>query len=108
MVSQDGLSLLSFNGEIYNFVELKDELRGRGISFRGHSDTEVLLQSYLHWGTGVFNRLNGMWAFVLWDGRQRKLVVSRDRFGAKPLYYAHLGATWIFASEYSASRCGFR
>ena len=102
MLSQDGLSLLSFNGEIYNFVELRDELRCRGISFRGHSDTEVLLESYLHWGAGVFNRLNGMWAFVLWDGRRRKLIVSRDRFGVKPLYYARLGDTWIFASEIKA------
>ena len=102
MLSRDGLSLLSFNGEIYNFVELRNELRSRGISFRGHSDTEVLLESYLYWGSAVLNRLNGMWAFVLWDGRRRKLIVSRDRFGVKPLYYARLDATWIFASEIKA------
>ena len=102
MLSQDGLSLLAFNGEIYNFVELREQLRGGGISFRGHSDTEVLLESYLHWGSGVFDRLNGMWAFALWDGRRRKLIVSRDRFGVKPLYYARVGETWIFASEIKA------
>jgi asparagine synthase (glutamine-hydrolysing) len=102
MVSDDGLSLLCFNGEIYNFVELRDELRGHGVSFRGTGDTEVLLKAYEQWGSEAFNRLNGMWAFALWDGRRRTLVVSRDRFGVKPLYWARLDGVTIFGSEIKA------
>jgi asparagine synthase (glutamine-hydrolysing) len=102
MVSDDGLSLLCFNGEIYNFVELRDELRGHGISFRGTGDTEVLLKAYEHWGSEAFNRLNGMWAFALWDGRRRTLVVSRDRFGVKPVYWARVDGVTIFGSEIKA------
>jgi asparagine synthase (glutamine-hydrolysing) len=102
MVSEDGLSVLCFNGEIYNFVELREELRARGVCFRGSGDTEVLLKAYEHWGAEALNRFNGMWAFVLWDGRRRKLVASRDRFGVKPLYYLRLDETWILASEIKA------
>jgi asparagine synthase (glutamine-hydrolysing) len=102
MLSDDGLSLLCFNGEIYNFVELRDELRAYGVSFRGTGDTEVLLKAYEHWGSEAFNRLNGMWAFALWDGRRRMLVVSRDRFGVKPLYWARLEGVTIFGSEIKA------
>jgi asparagine synthase (glutamine-hydrolysing) len=102
MVSEDGLSVLCFNGEIYNFVELREELRSRGAQFRGSGDTEVLLRAYEHWGAEALNRFNGMWAFVLWDGRRRKLIASRDRFGVKPLHYARVGETWILASEIKA------
>jgi asparagine synthase (glutamine-hydrolysing) len=102
MLSSDGLSLLCFNGEIYNFVELRDQLRSHGFSFRGTCDTEVLLKAYEHWGREAFNRLNGMWAFALWDGRRRSLVVSRDRFGVKPLYCGRLDGVTIFASEIKA------
>jgi asparagine synthase (glutamine-hydrolysing) len=102
MVSDDGLSLLCFNGEIYNFVELRAELQAHGLRFRGTGDTEVLLKAYEHWGTDAFNRLNGMWAFVLWDGRRRTLVASRDRFGVKPLYWATVGETTILGSEIKA------
>jgi asparagine synthase (glutamine-hydrolysing) len=99
MVSDDRLSLLCFNGEIYNFVELRDELRAHGVAFRGTGDTEVLLKAYEQWGSGAFNRLNGMWAFTLWDGRRRALIASRDRFGVKPLYWATVDGCTILASE---------
>ena len=102
MVSDDGLSLLCFNGEIYNFLELRDELRALGISFRGTGDTEVLLKAYEQWGSNAFNRLNGMWAFVLWDGRRRTLVASRDRFGVKPLYWTTVEGVTILGSEIKA------
>jgi len=102
MFSDDGSMVLVFNGEIYNYVELRRELEQQGVAFRSRSDTEVLLKSYEHWGEGAFARFNGMWAFTLWDGRKRKLVACRDRFGVKPLYYAVVEGTWIFASEIKA------
>jgi asparagine synthase (glutamine-hydrolysing) len=102
MVSDDALTVLAFNGEIYNFLELRNALSAEGITFRGTGDTEVLLKAYECWGPGVFNRLNGMWAFVLWDGRRRTLVACRDRFGVKPLYYATVDGTLIFGSEIKA------
>ncbi len=102
MFSDDGSIVLSFNGEIYNFVELKAELEARGVRFRSRCDTEVLLRAYEYWGEDAFNKFNGMWAFTLWDARNRKLVASRDRFGVKPLYYTVVDGTWIFASEIKA------
>jgi asparagine synthase (glutamine-hydrolysing) len=77
---------LVFNGEIYNYIELQRELTARGRRFRSHGDSEVLLQAYLEWGTAAFTRCIGMWAVALYDGRSRKLVLSRDRFGIKPLF----------------------
>jgi asparagine synthase (glutamine-hydrolysing) len=102
MVSEDGASVLAFNGEIYNFLELRRALSGAGVSFRGTGDTEVLLKAYECWGAHALNRLNGMWAFVLWDGRRRALIASRDRFGVKPLYYALVDDVLIFSSEIKA------
>ena len=90
------------NGEIYNFGELRDELCSAGVEFRGRSDTEVLLRAYERWGEGAFERLNGMWALALCDGAARKLVVSRDRFGIKPLYCTAVDGAWVFASEVKA------
>jgi asparagine synthase (glutamine-hydrolysing) len=78
---------LVFNGEIYNYRELRQELLGLGHSFRSYSDTEVLLKAYAHWGADCLQRLNGMWAFALWDVRQQMLFCSRDRFGEKQLYF---------------------
>lgn len=101
-VSEDQSLVLAYNGEIFNYVELRDELRAAGHSFRGGSDTEVLLRAYEHWGVACLERLNGMWSFALWDGRERKLVASRDRFGIKPLHFARVGETWVFASEIKA------
>ena len=99
MVNDDGSMILAFNGEIYNYLELRAELQAKGAVFRGRSDTEVLLRAYEHWGTSALGKFNGMWAFTLWDGRQRKLVASRDRFGVKPLYYTVVDGTWVLASE---------
>jgi len=91
---------LVFNGEIYNYRELRQELLALGHSFRSYSDTEVLLKSYARWGAECVHRLNGMWAFALWDMREQKLFCSRDRFGEKQLYFrkSTTGDFW-FASE---------
>ena len=79
--------VVTYNGEIYNFRELRAELEGAGYAFTSDSDTEVLLAAYAHWGTDCVTRFHGMWAFALWDAAERKLVLSRDRFGKKPLYF---------------------
>jgi asparagine synthase (glutamine-hydrolysing) len=89
---------ISFNGEIYNFLELRKELERRGFHFRSHSDTEVILYGYLAWGEKVFTRLRGMFAIAIWDRVSRKLVLGRDRFGKKPLYYARVGNLLLFGS----------
>ena len=92
-----------FNGEIYNHAELRAELKARGSVFvTDHSDTEVLLHGYREWGEGFVERLNGMWAFVIYDREKRRLFGSRDRFGKKPLYYFHEGDTFAYASELPA------
>jgi asparagine synthase (glutamine-hydrolysing) len=101
-VSADGTCVLAYNGEIFNYVELRDELAAAGVRFRTDGDTEVVLAAWQRWGADAFPRLNGMWALVLWDARRRELIASRDRFGVKPLYAAQVGATWLFASEIKA------
>jgi asparagine synthase (glutamine-hydrolysing) len=94
---------VTFNGEIYNYLELRSELIGLGHKFRSSSDTEVLLQAYERWGAECLTRLNGMFAFVILDQRTRKLLVARDRFGEKPLYYSRLPqGGFAFASEAKA------
>src|SRR5205814_5302828 len=80
--------LLVYNGEIYNAPELKAMLQSAGHCFRGHSDTEVLLRAYEQWGLDCLDRLRGMFAFALWDARCSRLLMARDHFGIKPLYYA--------------------
>src|SRR5215831_18786292 len=99
MASGDGSILLLFNGEIYNFRELRLELKAFGHSFRSESDTEVILAAYSQWGKEMFARLEGMWAIVLLDLRARKLLMSRDRFGIKPLFYHRAGSRLMMASE---------
>jgi len=84
MTTPSGDLTISFNGEIYNFVELREELRACGHVFHTAGDTEVLLAAYREWGEACLTRLNGMWAFALWDAPRRKLFCSRDRFGVKP------------------------
>ena len=88
-----------FNGEIYNFEPLRDELEGRGHRFRTKSDTEVIIHGYKQWGTGVFDRLNGMFGIALWDVRRRRLVLARDAMGIKLVYYAIRNGTLWFGSE---------
>ena len=93
---------LTFNGEIYNFIEIRKELIKKGYSFLSQSDTEVLLYSYIEWGTNCVNKFNGMWAFAIWDSLKAELFLSRDRFGKKPLFYAVVNGKFIFASEMKA------
>src|SRR3954468_12036961 len=100
MWTADGALGVVFNGEIYNHQELRTELKQAGCAFQtDHSDTEVLLHGYRTWGPDFVARLNGMWAFVLYDRAAGRLFGSRDRFGKKPFYYFHEGGTVGFASE---------
>jgi len=91
-----------FNGEIYNFVELRVELEARGHKFKTRSDTEVITHAYEQWGKTCVEHFNGMFAFALWDSNQRELFLARDHLGIKPLYYVDLGSRFIFASEIKA------
>jgi len=102
MFSQDSSVVIVFNGEIYNFCELRSELETKGFSFRGHSDTEVLLNLYLAEGEAMLSRLNGIFAFALWDSRKQSLLIVRDALGVKPFYYAALNGRFAFASEIKA------
>ena len=95
---ESGLHIV-FNGEIYNHKELRTELEALGHTFLGHSDTEVILKSYAAWGPDCQNRFNGIWAFAIWNQRQRELFCSRDRFGVKPFYYLDRGGIFAFGSE---------
>lgn len=104
MQNDDGSLALVFNGEIYNFPELRQELEGLGHRFRTRSDTETILRGYEQWGTGVAARLRGMFAFAVWNSKDRSLYLARDRVGKKPLFYAHLcqgspDESLLFASE---------
>jgi asparagine synthase (glutamine-hydrolysing) len=102
MVTDDGQLVVVFNGEIYNFQELRRDLEARGASFVSKSDTEVLLLGYREWGAKVVDRLVGMFAFAIWDVRKNELFLARDRAGEKPLYYAMAPWGFAFASELSA------
>src|SRR6202158_3367882 len=88
-----------FNGEIYNFRELRKELEGAGVEFKSHSDTEVILAAYRVWGESCITRLGGMFAFALWDAPRKRLLLARDPMGIKPLYYHQSKQNFIFASE---------
>jgi asparagine synthase (glutamine-hydrolysing) len=93
---------ISFNGEIYNFIELRSELEQHGYSFSTESDTEIVIAAFDKWGIDCQLRFNGMWAFAIWDRQERKLFLSRDRFGVKPLLYFYDGRRFAFASEMKA------
>jgi len=90
MVTEDGRFILAYNGEIYNFQQLREELVSEGVSFTTNSDSEVLLRGYVHWGTAVTGKLRGMFAFVIWDTQEQALYGARDPFGIKPFYYANM------------------
>ncbi|MGC6480078.1 MAG: asparagine synthase (glutamine-hydrolyzing) [Flavobacteriaceae bacterium] len=94
--------VIVFNGEIYNFLEIREVLEGKNYQFRSRTDTEVILNAYLEWGEKCVEYFNGMWAFVIWDKRTKKLFCSRDRFGIKPFYYAHMRENFVFGSEIKA------
>jgi asparagine synthase (glutamine-hydrolysing) len=105
MVSADGRFVVSYNGEIYNFRDLRPQLEARGVRFRGHSDTEVLIEGCAAWGIETtVKRLIGMFAFALWDRRERTLHLVRDRLGIKPLYWGQFGSLLLFGSELKALR----
>ncbi len=99
MFSDDGQKVLVFNGEIYNYIELREELKKKGYQFRTDSDTEVVIKAYEEWGYECQNKFNGMWAFALWDKGKQELFLSRDRMGEKPLHYAVWENTFVFGSE---------
>jgi asparagine synthase (glutamine-hydrolysing) len=102
MSNAEGDLWITFNGEIFNYIELREELIKKGHSFRTRSDTEVILHLYQEEGEDFVARLNGQWAFAIWDSRRKKLFLSRDRFGVRPLFYAQMPDTFLFASEIKA------
>jgi asparagine synthase (glutamine-hydrolysing) len=102
MAMPDGRFTITFNGEIYNYQEIKSELAARGHSFVSRSDTEVLLHAFAEWGLGCLRRLNGMFAFAIWDREKETLTIARDRFGVKPVYFAETASTFLFGSEIKA------
>jgi len=104
MVSRDGRYVLSYNGELYNYRELRQELEAAGTRFVSTSDTEVVLEGFACWGEALLGRMVGMFAFAIWDERERRLLLARDRAGEKPLYYATGPKAFAFASEIRALR----
>jgi asparagine synthase (glutamine-hydrolysing) len=102
LCNEDGSLWVTFNGEIFNYVELGQQLRDLGHTFRTASDTEVIVHAWEEWGEDAFQRFNGQWAIGLWDRRARRLILSRDRLGVRPLYYALRGRSLSFASEVKA------
>ncbi len=106
MASEDGRYTVSFNGEIYNYPQLRSQLEAEGVRFRSHSDTEVLLHLYRRDGEAMLGHLRGMFAFAIWDAATRRLFLARDPYGIKPLYYADAGGSFRFASQVKALRAG--
>lgn len=102
MTTADGRFTIAFNGEIYNYLELREQLLHKGMKFKTHSDTEVILQLYIHYGPKCLSMLNGMFAIAIWDREKRELFVARDRIGIKPFYYYNDRGRFIFASEIKA------
>ena len=102
MQSIDKRFTITYNGEIYNYKEIRDELEQIGYRFFSSSDTEVVMNAYAEWGDRALIRFNGIYAFAIWDNYKKELIIVRDRYGAKPLYYAKIGGQLVFASEYKA------
>lgn len=99
LCNEDQTIWITFNGEIFNYLELASELRGLGHQFKTKSDTEVIVHAYEEWGTLCFERLNGQWAIALWDKAKDRIILSRDRYGIRPLYYTYCDNKLLFASE---------
>ena len=99
MATADGSRIITFNGEIYNYRELREDLKIKGHTFLTNSDTEVLLHGYTEYGPRILNRLRGMFAFVIWDARKKELFGARDMFGIKPFYYAEIEGNLVYGSE---------
>ncbi|MFX0196183.1 MAG: asparagine synthase (glutamine-hydrolyzing) [Candidatus Hodarchaeota archaeon] len=99
MITEDGSVSITYNGEVYNFREIRAELEAFGYGFRSNTDTEVVLNAFHKWGEGSITRFNGIFAFAVWDKRTQTLTLARDRYGTKPLYYHQNGETLLFASE---------
>ena len=97
--NEDGSIVITFNGEIYNFQQLREELQGHGHVFSTKSDTEVLVHSYEQWGTEMLNNLRGMFSFVIYDKKKNEIFGARDFFGIKPMYYGLFGDTFMWGSE---------
>ena len=102
MINAGNRYLLSYNGEVYNFRELRSELEAKGYSFRSKTDSEVVLNALVEWGDKALNKFNGMFALALWDRVERTLLLARDRYGIKPLYFGRQGKTFAFGSEQKA------
>src|SRR5215471_18860722 len=102
MLTPDGRYILSYNGEVYNFRELRIELEARGHQFRSTGDSEVVLYAIAEWGEEALLRFNGMFALALWDREEQALLLARDRYGIKPLYYSHSRSVFTFGSEIKA------
>ncbi|MDP3481205.1 MAG: asparagine synthase (glutamine-hydrolyzing), partial [Desulfoprunum sp.] len=99
MTNEDGSVVIVFNGELYNYLGLRDQLIAKGHVFTTHSDTEVIIHAYEQYGENCLEYFRGMFAFAIWDSRNRQLFIARDRLGKKPLYYGQWGDTFLFASE---------
>ncbi|MDH3592051.1 MAG: asparagine synthase (glutamine-hydrolyzing) [Planctomycetota bacterium] len=102
LCNEDGTVWIAFNGEIYNFPQLHEELKAKGHVFRTHSDTETIVHGYEEWGEDLPKRLRGMFAFAIWDERKQRMLLARDRLGMKPLYYCEDGGRFLFGSEIKA------
>ncbi len=102
MMTADSRFVITYNGEVYNFQELRGQLEALGHAFHSRTDTEVVLRAFVQWGPACVEKFNGMFAFAIWDSRERRLFLARDRYGIKPLYYTMQGHTFLFASEIKA------
>src|ERR1700736_1484679 len=106
MSTADGRYHVTYNGEIYNYVEIAERLRQAGVALRGRSDTEVLIEGFARWGIAeTLAQCEGMFALALWDRQRRRLTLARDQIGIKPLYWSRQGGLFIFASELKALHC---
>lgn len=103
--NEDGALWITFNGEIFNYLELREELVSKGHIFHTKSDTETIIHAWEEWGPECFSRFNGQWALALWDSKTKKLILSRDRHGIRPLYYTTAAGRFLFASEIKALFC---